>query len=292
MARASALIGGGLLITLAATLAGLPPPTDVPGASLTVRVPALLQLVVLVLVALSGLLLLFLQRRPRRAGDVPFPLHARRRPSAWSALLALLPFVVLVGVAWYIAAYRRPGEGVHPIERALDVIAGLADLLALAQKPPTRLSFFDATIGALLLTVALGLFAMMLLITFAEPLEQWWKQRGAGMASRVMPEPAVRVGDPRLEPDPRAAIVRAWAAFEQALLAVRAPRAPWQTPAELARATLARLPLPRPAVERLAALFELARFSQRPLGSDARAAACDALDEITRALDEGTARAR
>ena len=51
------------------------------------------------------------------------------------------------------------------------------------------------------------------------------------------------------------------------------------------RTTLARLPLPAAPVARLTALFELARFSDRPLGADARDAACDCLDEITSALD-------
>jgi hypothetical protein len=87
-------------------------------------------------------------------------------------------------------------------------------------------------------------------------------------------------------------VILAWSRFEHALAAARAPRAPWQTPAELTRTVLARLPLPRTAVERLTALFELARFSQRPLGAEARTAACASLDEITTALDEDATRAR
>ena len=45
---------------------------------------------------------------------------------------------------------------------------------------------------------------------------------------------------------------------------------------------------PRPS-ERLTALFELARFSERPLGAEARDAACDCLDAITTALDAESA---
>ena len=63
MVRASAMIGGGLVVALAATIAPLPPPADAPGASLTVRLPALVQMAVLALFALSALLLLFLHRR-------------------------------------------------------------------------------------------------------------------------------------------------------------------------------------------------------------------------------------
>ena len=292
MARAGAMIGAGLVLALAATIAPLPPPAEAPGASLTVRLPALVQLTVLALFALSALLLLFLQRRPRQAEDEAVPRRAQRRPSAWTAFVALLPFLVLVGVAWYVVANRGPG-GVHPIDRALNAITGLADLLAFGRKPPTTMPFFDVAIAALVLTFALATFALLLLLTFSERLAAWWTGRGAGAAGPAGREaPVARPGDPRLEADPRAAIVLAWAGFERALAAARAPRAPWQTPAELVRATLARLPLPRPAVERLAALFELARFSERALGGEARVAACDSLDEITAALEKDAADAR
>jgi AcrR family transcriptional regulator len=86
-------------------------------------------------------------------------------------------------------------------------------------------------------------------------------------------------------PDARAAIIRAYGRFEHALAAARAPRAPWQTPAEFMRTTLARLPVPVPPVERLTALFEIARFSNRPVDAQARDTACDCLDEINAALD-------
>jgi hypothetical protein len=51
------------------------------------------------------------------------------------------------------------------------------------------------------------------------------------------------------------------------------------------RTTLARLPVPAPPVARLTALFEIARFSDRHVGAEARDTACDCLDEITAALD-------
>jgi len=289
---ASLAIGAGVLLTLAAMLGPLPPADGRPGASLTVRLPALVQMIVLALFALSGLLLLLLQRRPRQAGEGPVPLRAQRRPSAWTAFVALLPFLVLVALAWYVVATRVPGD-VHPIDRALNAITGLADLLALVRKPPTTMPFVDVTIAVLVLIFALAIFALLLLLTFAERLEAWWGGRGAAAdMPAVRDEPVVLLGDPRLEPDPRSAIILAWARFEGALATARAPRAPWQTPAELARVTLARLPLPPPAVERLAALFELARFSERPLESEARVAACDALDAITMALEADAARAR
>jgi hypothetical protein len=58
------------------------------------------------------------------------------------------------------------------------------------------------------------------------------------------------------------------------------------------RSTLVRVPVPAAPVQRLTTLFELARFSDRPLGADARDAACDCLDAITTALDTEAPRAR
>ena len=290
MARASAMVGLGLLLALAATIAPLPPPADVPGASLTVRVPALVQTIVLALLALSALLLLFLQR-PRRPVEGAVPLRARRRPATWTAFVSLIPFLALLAIAWYYVAHHGPGEDTHGIERAITAIVGLMDLLAFARKPPTSITLVDATVAALVLAFALALFALLLLVTFAARLEAWWAARAVRDTTRPPDEPIVTLGDPRLESDPRRAVILAWAQVERALAVARAPRAPWQTPAELTRAALARLPLPEGPVRRLTGLFEVARFSNRPLSAEARAAACACLDEITAALAEYTARA-
>src|SRR2546426_733608 len=69
----------------------------------------------------------------------------------------------------------------------------------------------------------------------------------------------------------------------------RVPRAPWQTSEEFMLATLARLALPRPAVERLTRLFELARFSHHALGHGERDSARTCLEEIRTALESGEA---
>ena len=291
MVRAGAAIGAGLLLALAATMAPLPPLSEAPGASLTVRLPALVQTLVLILLAVSAVLLLFLQRPRRPSEDGPVPVKVVRRPSAWTAALSLLPFVALLAaVGYYVAHHPAEGE-VHPIERAFTAIAGLMDLLARARKPPTSLPLFDFTIAFVVLVAAVALLALLLLVTFAERLERWLAARGATAVVPESREAAVtRPGDPRLEPDARAAVILAWTHFERALGAARAPRAPWQTPAEFMRIVLAQVPLPRPAVERLTALFELARFSERPLGPEARAAACACLDEITAALAGGGVR--
>jgi hypothetical protein len=200
---------------------------------------------------------------------------------------------MLLAVAAYLAWYRWSGEEHHPIERAFTAIADLLDLLAQARKPPTSVPWFDVTIAGLLLLFALGLFAMMLLVLLAGRLEKWFAHPAAPAAGRPGAAAAVEdAGDLRAEADPRAAIVRAWGRFERALAAASVPRAPWQTPAEFTRVAIARLPLPAAPARRLTGLFELARFSDRPVEAPARDAACDCLDAIRSALETEAARDR
>ena len=129
------------------------------------------------------------------------------------------------------------------------------------------------------------LLALAGLVLFGDRLAEWW--------TRPVPAPphplAVAVDesldDLIVETDPRPAIIRCYRRFEQVLARSDVPRAPWQTPVEFMRAALGRLPLPGEATERLTSLFELARFSQEPLGPTDRDAARDALGRIRQSLE-------
>jgi hypothetical protein len=277
------VVGLGLLLAVAATLGPPPPATGGPGGSLAIRLPDAVRAVVFALLALSALLLLALQR-PRRPSEeelqhAPVP---QRRPGWVAVLLPLVP-LALLALAWYFIVNR--GDG-HPIAAAFTALADLMDLIASARKPPTSVPFFDYTIAILALLFALAIFALMVLVALAGPLEKWWAGRTAAVPA-VAADPADGPDDLRAEPDPRAAILRAYGRFERVLAAARHPRAPWQTPAEFRRTTVARLPVPAPPVERLTGLFELARFSDHPVNPAARDAACDCLDEITAAVRDG-----
>jgi hypothetical protein len=287
--RASVVIGLGLLLALAATLGPAPSPGGEPGASLAVRLPDAVRTLAAVLLGLAALLLLAVQRRPRPTEeDVPNPRAPRRSP-AWTLTLLLVPLLLL----WYLIWHYWSSEDVHPIETAFTAIAELLDLLAQARKPATSVPFFDMTLAVLVLLLAFGALALMVLVALADRIETWWARRHRPAPAPA--RPASRdddLGDPRAESDPRRAIICAWRHLERALAGVRAPRAPWQTPTEFMRATLARLPVPGPPVARLTALFEIARFSEQPLGGPARDTACACLDEITAALAEDAARER
>jgi hypothetical protein len=100
--------------------------------------------------------------------------------------------------------------------------------------------------------------------------------------------------DLRSDPDARRAIVRCYARFERAAADSGVERKAWSTPMEFMREALRRLPVPRTAVPTLTGLFELARFSQHPLGPTERDQALEALDEIRTAIrvTDGDAGAR
>ena len=284
---ATVVIALGLLLALGATVGPLMPTAGEPGASLSVRLPDAVKAAVLVLLALSSLLFLALQRRRRSTDDELLPVRAEPRRPMWMTLVSLLPLVMLLAFACYFAWNGWSAEDGHPIDRAFAAIAGLLDLFALARKPPISVPFFDLTIAGLLLGFALAVFAVLILVALAPRLEKWWAGgRNAAPAPPLAAEAADAADDPRDEPDPRLAIIRAYRRFERALAAARAPRVPCQTPREFMRTTLARMPVPASSVARLTALFETARFSDRSIPTDARDAACDCVDEITRALEE------
>jgi Domain of unknown function (DUF4129) len=281
--RAGALAGLGLAVALGATLGPAPAPDTEPGASLVVRVPDLVAMLVVGLLALSLVLFLSLQRRPRPSED---ELSIPREPTGrhGRAALVALPFVLLLTALAAFTWARWTPEGGHPLEAPLAALAGLLDLLAHARKPPTSVRLFDYAVGGLLLLFALATFVLLLFVVFAERLLRW-RMRGRADARPLVAAVEESLEDLRRQRDVRAAIIGAYRRFELALAAARMPRAAWQTPAEFMRAALIHVAVPGPAVQRLTTLFELARFSDRPLGLDARDDACDCLDAVRAALD-------
>lgn len=274
----------GLLLVLGATLGPAPLPGSDPGRSLAVRLPDLVRVGALTLLALSALILLALQRPRRRSGEEMTLVRARRRPAAW--VVAVLGPPLLLCVAAYLLWTRWSGAEDNPVERAFTAMAQLLDLIAGARKPPASVPFFDFAIAGLVALAALAIFLLMLLLLLAERLDRWLAHPGAAVAPTGAVAAPAAPADPRAELDPRLAVLRAWDRFERALSAARSPRAAWQTPAECARTALARLPLPAPPVQRLTALLEVARFSDRRLDAGAREAACDCLEAIEAALAE------
>jgi hypothetical protein len=88
------------------------------------------------------------------------------------------------------------------------------------------------------------------------------------------------------EPDPRRAVIAAWARMERGLAAAGLPRHPAEAPFEYATRVL-QAALARPSsVHRLTGLFERAKFSHHPVGQADREEAIAALRTVRRELAE------
>jgi hypothetical protein len=93
------------------------------------------------------------------------------------------------------------------------------------------------------------------------------------------------------EPDPRRAVIAAWARMERGLAAAGLPRHPAEAPFEYATRVL-EAALARPSsVHRLTGLFERAKFSRHPVGQADREEAIAALRTVRRELAEAVAAA-
>lgn len=86
--------------------------------------------------------------------------------------------------------------------------------------------------------------------------------------------------DLRAEPDPRRAVVAAFARLERALAAVGMPRAGAETADEYVTRVLERLEVDPGAVGRLTRLFAQAKFSQHEIDDSMKEAAIDAFEQV------------
>jgi uncharacterized protein DUF4129 len=85
------------------------------------------------------------------------------------------------------------------------------------------------------------------------------------------------VDDLRAETDPRRAVIATYARLERVLAAHDVPRRPSEAPDEYLRRVLESVELSRPAVTRLTALFQRAKFSQHDVDMTMKEEAIDAL---------------
>jgi hypothetical protein len=111
--------------------------------------------------------------------------------------------------------------------------------------------------------------------------------RAEGVASRRgRTEAAVEVGLDALrrEPDPRRAIIAAYAAMERSLSNAGMGRHAWEAPIEYLRRVLARALGAPEDVQTMTHLFEVAKFSEHPVDESMRGDAIGALERIRTAI--------
>jgi hypothetical protein len=92
------------------------------------------------------------------------------------------------------------------------------------------------------------------------------------------------IGDIERDPDPRRAIIRSYARMEAVLARGGIPRRPSETPLEYIDGALRTLAIPATPARSLTDLFEIARFSDRPIDISMKRRAIDCLLDIRSAL--------
>jgi hypothetical protein len=92
------------------------------------------------------------------------------------------------------------------------------------------------------------------------------------------------IGDIERDPDPRRAIIRSYVRMEAVLARGGIPRRPSDTPIEYIEGALRTLAIPAAPARSLTELFEIARFSDRPIDVSMKRRAIDCLLDIRSAL--------
>jgi hypothetical protein len=236
-------------------------------------------LLVAVLVVEFGLLVyVLLSYLKRRSSD---PAGAAREPrSAWQRLVAgLLPFV-LIAVFVAVVARREGDDQSTP----------------LTLLPPVTLLPIDGTPGAGTPVVVhwwiLGGLALLGAAALLCAVLVRWRRRRKEAEPRASDREELLVAvDASLkeledDPDPRRAVINAYASMERVLSERGLPRRPSETPLEYLARWAGVLRVGRAAAEALAVLYERARFSVNLIDEEMRQEAGAALGALRRDLGE------
>jgi hypothetical protein len=195
-------------------------------------------------------------------------------------LLGTLAFLLALGFLLgrrMLEYERRP-----PIEPEItDVVAGAGTATGPATTSPDA-GAYEAGFAWLPALVTVGLIVLAL--------AGWWyagrarkRSRGelrSGLARAVEHAVDVSLDDLRLEPDPRRAVIAAYARLEQVLAAHGLPRLPAEAPLEYLARMLAELEVGEGSARRLTELFERAKFSQHAVGPEMKEHAIAALESV------------
>jgi hypothetical protein len=222
---------------------------------------------------LPTIVVLRAQRRQMLASGAP-----ERGSAPWwerigGFVLTIASLAVQVAIVLYVVDLLR-SRGFGADESGLDPPTGPDPTGVAADRDGTSL------IIALVIVTILAVVAMALAI-------RWRRSDAADRAEGVDrrrggTEQAVEVGLDvlRREPDPRRAIIAAYAAMERSLSRAGMGRHAWEAPIEYLRRVLARALGAPEDVQTMTYLFEVAKFSEHPVDESMRGDAIGALERI------------
>jgi uncharacterized protein DUF4129 len=205
----------------------------------------------------------------RREAGVRF--DPRRAAASFLLFVAvLLAISLLASHLRHVARFQgRPGHHVQ--------IVGAGPSKAGTRAATPRSSHFRWQSAAGVAVVLLAVGAGMLVVQRRRR-PQRLRQRDAAVALAALLDDTL--DDLRREPDPRKAVIAAYARMERTLAAYGLPRAPAEAPEEYLRRVLAELQVGGPAARRLTDLFARAKFSPHEVDAAMKEEAIGALVEV------------
>jgi len=270
--RGLAAVAGllGLLALVAFAAAGHAPAggTSRPSASPPSVLSDYIATIALLLIPAGAFLVVYAAFLKRAYRDVPmksaaFPLRATPRPFAYIVMF----FVVLaIAVHW---GHRRTGAsgGASP------PVVSASDKSGKGQQPYDP--HFQWLPMLVLGSLILGIGGSMMLLTWRRRQEEEEPDAMRVTVAQVLSE---TLEDLEREPDPRKAVIGAYAKMERTLAAKGFPREESEAPDEYLGRILAVVGASGHSVRRLTRLFERARFSEHEIDSGMKE---DAIDSLT-----------
>ena len=197
-----------------------------------------------------------------------------------SVLEMVASMLLMVGVGILLA--RRLANWQRPAPVEPEEAIGRAGTIPADTATQPTVSNYEADVAWVPVLVTLTLVALAV--------AAWWfagraRRRARGelhseLAAAVAQAVDESLDDLRAEPDPRRAVIAAYARLERVLAAHGLPRKPAEAPLEYLGRMLAELSVSDRAARALTDLFERAKFSQHAVGPEMKEQAIDALETV------------
>ena len=215
--------------------------------------------------------LLVLQRRLKaQSGKAP------RR-----SLLEMVGTMLVLLVVGNLMA-RRLATWERPTPAEPEEAIGRADTLPIDTATQPTSGPYESEVSWLPVLITLGLI-LLAVVAYWYAGRARKRARGelhTGLAAAVVQAVDESLDDLRAEPDPRRAVIAAYARLERVLAAHGLPRKPAEAPMEYLGRMLAELSVSDRAARALTDLFERAKFSQHAVGAEMKDEAIDALQTV------------